>query len=331
MQGSLRPDPAHPPAGPMGPLLALLAFALYAGHDVLIRILGETYSVFQIMLFMALFSFPMVLLILMHDRVPGTLRAVYPWWTVARVAAVVISAGGAFYAFTVLPLTQVYAILFAAPLLVTVLAIPVLGERVGLHRGLSVIAGLVGVLIVLRPGAEPLTAGHVAALIAALAGAANGVIVRRVGRQERSAVLIIYPTLGSLVVMAAAQPWVYVPPTLADLAIMALVAAMGFAAMFLTIAAYRRAEAALVAPMQYSQILWASFYGAVLFDESLDLWTGVGAAVIIVSGLYIVFRESRRDVSSNRPVLRTRARAGTLATPQPQAFDPASAEAGTKR
>ena len=309
-------DPDRLATGPAGPLLALAAFGLYASHDVLIRILGETYSVFQIVFFMGLLSFPLVIVLMIRDPLPGTLKPVHPWWTLARTLAAVTSASSAFYAFTVMPLAQVYSVLFATPLLVTVLAIPLLGEKVGLHRGLAVCFGLIGVIIVLRPGAADLSLGHVAALFAALLSALNSVIVRKISRAERSAVLMLYPMLANVMVMGALLPAVWVPLQLKDLGILVVIAMLGFAAMLLTIAAFRRAEAALVAPMQYSQILWAVFYGALLFDESPDGWTIVGVSVIIASGLYIVFRESRRNVSAHQPVLNAPTRPGTTQAPQ---------------
>lgn len=308
-------------SGPAGPLMALLGFALYATHDVLIRILGESYSVFQIMFYMGLFSFPLLVVMLMQDRQPGTLRAVHPWWSLARTACVVISAGGAFYAFTVLPLAQVYSVLFASPLLITLLSIPILGEKVGLHRGAAVAVGLAGVIVVLRPGGTELGLGHLAALLSAFTAAMNGVIVRKIGPDERSAVLLLYPMLANVVIMGAILPAVYVPMELPHLGLVGVIAALAFIAMSLSIAAYRRAEAALVAPMQYSQILWATFYGAVLFGESPDRWTIAGATLIVASGLYIVFRESRRNVSENQPVLQTRLRNESVAAPAPMMIE----------
>jgi len=310
-------EPARLAAGPAGPLMALMGFALYATHDVLIRILGETYSVFQIMFYMGLFSFPLLVVVLIRDPEPGTLRAVHPWWSLARTACVVISAGCAFYAFTVLPLAQVYAVLFASPLLITLLSIPMLGEKVGLHRGIAVAVGLAGVLVVLRPGGAELSLGHAAALVSAALSAMNGVIVRKIGPAERGAVLLLYPMLANVVIMAAILPAVYVPMELGDLAIVGVIAALALGAMSLTIGAYRRAEAALVAPMQYSQILWAALYGALLFGEQPTLWTVAGASLIVGSGLYIVFRESRRNVSNHQPVLQTRLRNESVAAPRP--------------
>ncbi len=316
------PVPPHRPvSGPLGPLMALAAFGLYATHDVLIRIVGGSYSVFQIMFYMGLFSFPLLVVMLIRDPEPGTLRAVHPWWMLARTLCVLVSAGGAFYAFTVLPLAQVYAMLFASPLLITLLSIPMLGERVGIHRGLAVAVGLLGVLVVLRPGGAELGLGHAAALASALTAALNGVIMRKIGKDERSAVLLLYPMLANVVVMASILPLVYVPMRLPDLATVGVIAALAFAAMLLSIAAYRLSEAAVVAPMQYSQILWAAVYGALLFGESPTRFTLAGATLIVASGLYILFRESRSSSQSMRPVAQAELRNESVAAPRPVVVD----------
>jgi len=299
-----------------GPLIGLLAFALYATHDALIKHLGATYSTFQIVFFSGLFSFPLIILMLLRDATPGTLRAHHPWWNLARTLTMVTGWAAVFYAFSVLPLAQTYAILFATPLLITLLSIPVLGEKVGLHRGAAVLVGLAGVLIVLRPGGAELTLGHGAALLAAVCSATSSVIVRRIGRDERAAVLMLYPMLASVLIMGAVLPFVYVPVAGGDLAALAVVALLAFTAAFCIIAAYRRAEATVVAPMQYSQMIWAALFGWAFFAESPDRWTLTGAGVIISSGLFILFRESRGNVSVHQPVLATRMPMDTSATPR---------------
>jgi drug/metabolite transporter (DMT)-like permease len=137
--------------------------------------------------------------------------------------------------------------------------------------------------------------------------------VRRIGAEERSVVLLLYPLVANFVIMGAAIPFVYQPMPVQDLGRVALTALLAFAAMNCMIYAYRHAEAALIAPMQYSQILWALFYGALLFQETPSRTTLIGAGIVIVSGLYIVFRESRAGVSATTPVLRSRSRVGTPA------------------
>lgn len=295
-------------ANAKGALLALLAFGIFATHDVFVKTLGAIYSPIQIVFFSVLFSFPLATVMLMRDAKPGTLLPRHPWWMALRTIASVATAVSAFYAFTVLPLAQTYAILFASPLLITILAIPVLGETVRLRRWLAVIVGLTGVMVVLQPGATELILGHAAALTAAVGGSIASIIVRRIGADERPVVMLLYPMVANFVVMGAALAFVYIPMPIEHLGLVALVAAFAWTAGRCIIVAYQSGEAAIIAPMQYSQIIWATLYGALFFDETIGRPTLIGAGIIIASGLYIVLRESRTDVSSTTPVLRTRSR-----------------------
>lgn len=297
-----------------GALMALISFAIYSTHDVFVKFLGAQYSPIQIIFFSVTFSFPLVTMMLIGDRNDGNLRPRHPWWTLIRTISALITGVAAFYAFSVLPLAQTYAILFAAPLLITLLAIPILGEKVGIRRGLAIILGLVGVMIVLRPTGTDLGLGHVAALAAAVCSSLASVIVRKIGQDERSVVLLLYPMIASFVVLGSALPFVYKPMPLEHLGMVAIIAAFGLTASLFIISAYRSAEAVIVAPMQYSQMIWAAIFGFLIFDEIPDRMTLIGAAVIMASGLYIVLRESGGKASKNSPVLesRTRHETGTL-------------------
>lgn len=299
-----------------GAVFALIAFAIFATHDVVVKVLGATYAPFQILFFSVLFSFPLATVMLMRDAKPGTLLPVHPWWMVLRTGATVITGVCAFYAFSVLPLAQTYAILFAAPLLITVLAIPILGETVRLRRWMAVIVGLVGVLVVLRPGQTELSPGHLAALAAAICGALASVIVRKIGAKERPVVILLYPMMANFVLMACALPFFYIPMPIEHLGLVGIIAAFGWFANRLIISAYQEGEAAIIAPMQYSQIIWASGFGLVFFGETIDGATALGAGIIIASGMYIVLRESRSGASATTPVLRTRSRGETGTTPR---------------
>ncbi|MCF2905870.1 DMT family transporter [Octadecabacter sp. CECT 8868] len=291
-----------------GAVFALIAFAVFATHDVFIKTLGEFYSPIQIVFFSVLFSFPLATVMLMRDSKPGHLVPRHPWWVALRTIASVATAVSAFYAFSVLPLAQTYAILFAAPLLITILAIPILGERVRLRRWLAVIVGLSGVFVVLRPGTTDLSLGHAAALIAAVGSAVASIIVRRIGADERPVVMLLYPLVANFVLMGAGLAFVYEPMPIEHLGLVALVAIFAWTAGRLVISAYQAGEAAIIAPMQYSQIIWATIFGTLFFNETIDGATIVGAGIIIASGLYIVLRESRSDGDSTTPVLRTRSR-----------------------
>lgn len=299
-----------------GAAFALGAFALFSTHDVVVKILGANYGTFQILFFSVLLSFPLVTLMLMRDTTEGTLIPKRPGWTALRTAAVPVTALCVFYAFSTLPLTEVYAIIFTMPLLITVLSIPILGERVGRHRWAAVAVGLIGVLVVLRPGAATLSLGHLAAVTGACTGALASIIVRKIGREERNAVLLLYPMMANFVVTAAALPFVYRPMAVVDVGLAGVIALLAFVAGLFLIQAYRSADAAIVAPMQYSQMIWAAVYGSLFFDEAPDRLTWVGTGIIVASGIYIVVRERAGGLSDNTPVLRTKSRAETGTAPR---------------
>jgi len=288
--------------------LAILAFGLFATHDVVVKLLGGSYSPVQIIFFSVLLSFPLATLMLMRDPVSGHLRPIHPWWTALRTGAAVITGFSAFYAFSVLPLAQVYAVLFASPLLITVITIPILNEKVGIHRWIAVLAGFVGVLIVLRPGSSPIEFGHLAALVAATGGATASVVIRKIGKEERSVVLMLYPMIANFAVMGFMLPFVYRPMPVEHLGLLGVVSLLAFAAGLCMIGAFRMGTAAVVAPMQYSQLIWAAAYGFLFFGERVDTFTWAGASVVIASGLYIVVRESIGGTSRHTPVLQTRTR-----------------------
>lgn len=298
-----------------GAILGLLGFGIFSIHDVIVKFLGATYSPFQILFFSVMFAFPMISFMLVRDSLADTMRPHHPWWTALRTISLLISSGCGFYAFSVLPLTQTYSILFAVPLVITLLAIPLLGEKVRMHRGAAVLIGLAGVLIVVRPGASAFTTGHAAAFVAVFFSSLASVIVRRIGNQERNLVLLMFPMLASFLVMGALMPFDYKPMPLNHLVAVAVLSVLGFVALNFMIVAYKTGEAAVVAPMQYSQMLWATLFGFLVFSETPERHTLIGAAVIIASGLYIVFRESRKNVSENTPVLRARSRVTTGTIP----------------
>ena len=293
-----------------GALLSLAAFAIYSFNDVIVKYLGSnaSYHPFQTIFFSGLMAFPLMTLVMMGDKNDGNLRPKMPFWTVTRSVLTVANGLTGFYAFSVLPLSEAYPIFFAMPMLVTLIAIPMLGEKIGLHRGLAIVVGLIGVIIVVRPGSASFGLGHIAALTAATLGAMNSVLVRKTGHAERSAVIMLYPMIANFLVAGAALPFVYKPMPITHLGLVAAMAVLGIAASMLAIMAYRRAAAVIVAPMQYSQIIWATIFGSVFFDETHDLVTALGTAVIIASGIYIVLREDKPRVSQNRPVLETRSR-----------------------
>jgi drug/metabolite transporter (DMT)-like permease len=300
------PDP-QPKATPslLSMATALLAFGVFSSHDALVKLIGLDYSIFQIIFFSVLFSFVPITVMMTADKRMDNFRPHHPWQVGIRTITSLISMSCAFFAFTQLPLAEAYALLFATPLLITILSVPLLGETVRLRRWIAVLVGLIGVFVVLRPGFMELSLGHLAALTSAIASAVTSIIVRRIGSEERSAVLIFYPMLANLLVMACILPFVYKPLQITDLGLMACVGFLVIIAQLVIIAAYRGAPAFFVAPFQYSQIIWATLYGYLFFDDLPDMWVGIGATIMIASGLFVVWRESLDDVSDNNPMLNT--------------------------
>lgn len=281
------------PSNLNGALLGLLGMGLFAASDISIRFLGEGYNPFQVIFFAGLMSVPLIAGFAMVDPTPGPLRPALPGLMALRCLVVVVNGVAGTYAFANLPLAQSYAIFFTMPFFIALLSALVLGERIDILRGVAVVAGLAGVIIALDPGAAVLKWAHAAALIGAILGAGNYVIIRKTGGQERTLVMILYPLMLQLATAALVLPFVYQPMPLRDLGLTALMATVALLGYFAIIAAYRRAPGIVVAPMQYSQIIWAAIFGAILFGEVISLRTWIGTAVIIASGIVIVWRQDR--------------------------------------
>lgn len=289
-----------------GVLFALIGFVIFSSHDALIKVLGGNYAVFQIVFFSVLFSFVPMTLIMATDRTEASFVPHKPLYLLLRTGTVIIGMICGFYAFTVLTLAEAYSLLFASPLLITALSVPFLGEKVGKRRWAAVVLGLIGVIIVLRPGLQPLSLGHIAGLTAAVANSIGAIVVRKVGREERSQTLILFPMVAVLLIMAMVMPGTYKPMPLLDLGVLALMGLLLIAGQMMVLNAYRNAPAALIAPMQYSQIIWAALFGLIFFSEIPDLWVATGSVLIISSGVFVVWRESSGSNSTRTPVTRTR-------------------------
>jgi len=281
--------------------LGLVAFGAYSAYDVSAKLLGGAYHPLQIIAAASLMTMPLLLIYALLDRGSGTLRPVRPGLMALRAVGTILNFVTGVTAFTLIPLAEAYVIFFTMPLFISLLAIPVLGERFGPVRGAAVILGLVGVVIALDPTATDLGLGHALALGGSLIGAMNYVIIRKTGTVERTAVMLIWPQLALLLVVAPTMPLVYRPMPVEHLGVAALMAAVLMLGMTAIIAAYRRAPAIVVAPMQYSQIAWAAIFGALLFGEAMTLRSMVGMVLIAAAGVIVVARQDRPKVVAVLP------------------------------
>ena len=277
--------PSHPLKGA---LLALASFCAYACSDVSIKALGHGMNSFQVMFFSALCTVPFILAqMFWQDRRPS-LRPNLPGLTVIRVLISLLGGWFVIYTFTHLPLAQCYAIFFTMPLMITLLAWPLLGEPVDPLRGVIIVAGFGGVLIALQPGTTQFQLAHLTAILGAMTGALNSVILRKIGHREKSGVILLYPVLAQVLVAGLIKPFVWTPLTLSDWQVGLQMGALGLVGGLFIIAAYRTAPAIVVAPMQYSQIVWASILGYLLWGEKPSLASTLGIGVIVVAGLALL-------------------------------------------
>lgn len=274
-----------------GFLLGLSGFGLFSLADSTIKYLGFGYSPVQIMAFAGLFTLPLIGLLYLRRPVP--LWPVYPGLMLVRTLALIANGLLVTYAFTVLPLAQAYAIFFTMPFMITMLAWPLLGDRVDLMGGLVILLGLVGVFIALRPGEVELEIGHLAAIIGTMFAAVHYLIIRKTGPAEAMVPMMLYPVVGQTVAAMALLPGVYLPMPLADLGLIGALTLSGFCGTLLMIAAYRIAPPVVVAPAQYSQIAWAALFGGLLFAEPMTLNMALGMVVIAVAGVLVVARQDR--------------------------------------
>lgn len=273
-----------------GTLLGILAFGLYAVSDVSLKWLGAGLHPMQILFFSCLFALPLILAYAIASDPQQALRPRHPRLTVFRAVLTVANSFLVIHAFGALPLAQAYAIFFSMPLFIALLAVPVLGERLDPMTGGAILLGLIGVLVALQPGTMALEWAHLAALGGALSGALNSLLIRKT-RDESYLVLVLYPMAAQLAVAAAVMPFVHVPMQGRDLGVTAIQAVAGVAGTVAFIAAYRRAPAASVAPMQFSQIIWATMLGFLIFGERPAMQTWVGIGMIIAAGLVVLLRK----------------------------------------
>jgi S-adenosylmethionine uptake transporter len=280
-----------------GVLFGLAGFGLFSLADATIKFLGGSYHPVQIVAFAGLFTLPLIGLLWL--RAPVSLRPVHPWLMAIRTAALIGNGLLVTYAFTAMPLAQAYAIFFTLPLMLTLLAWPLLGDRIDGMGGLAVVVGLAGVIVALNPGQVDLGFAHLAAIVGTLLAAVHYLIIRKTGGVESLVALMLYPVLGQTVSAFLILPGRYEPMPVQDLATVALLTFSGFAGTLLMIAAYRVAPPIVVAPTQYSQIAWAALLGALFFAEPMTLQMGIGMAIIAVAGIIVVARQEgyRRETT----------------------------------
>jgi drug/metabolite transporter (DMT)-like permease len=268
------------------------------GLDASAKWLLADYSLYQLIFLRCSFS---LLFIFWYGLTQDGMRAFATSRAGWHVVRSVLSAGSMFaffHAIRFIPLADVMTLAFVAPLIVTALSRPFLGESVGPWRWGAVVVGFVGVLIVLQPGGDML---HPSAFIA-LAGAALYALVsltgRKLSRTETTLSLSFWMFWLPWLLGAVGSVSAWVPPDPLDWALFALCGFFGGLAFVFMNAAFRRAPAAVIVPFEYTGLIWAALIGFLIWDEVPGRSTWLGAAVIIASGIFILYRETLANRSS---------------------------------
>ncbi|MEM7775795.1 MAG: DMT family transporter [Pseudomonadota bacterium] len=272
----------------------LIGTAVLTLNDALIKIVAETYPTGQLLFLRGVLVWPWILLYAMRMGGLTSLRIYNVKGQVLRGVCVIASAFLFITGLRHLTLADAIAVSFTGPLFITAMAPLVLGEKVGWRRWLAVSIGFAGVLFMLRPGSAALQWAIMFPLGAAIFGGLRDLITRRIAGTETTVAVLAATTTVVLLAGLATLPFTnWVPVQTHHIAIFAASGALIAVAHTLMIEAFRRGEAALVAPFKYSGLLWAILIGFLLFGELPDSWTIGGAILIMLAGLYVLHRETQ--------------------------------------
>lgn len=280
----------------LGILLRVLAMALMAMLAAMVKACAERgVPVLEIIFFRNAFAFIPVLLYVWRTSGFGVLKTRRPGAHLTRSAVGLTGMICGFTAVSLLPLTQSTAISFSAPLFMTALSALVLKEPVGPHRWAAVAVGFVGVLIMVHPDPRQFAGVGVLFAIAAAVGSAGAMIaIREISRTEPGPTIVFYFTLAGAAVGLASLPFGWVMPGPGVLALLVAAGLVGGTGQLLLTEAIRRAPVAVVAPFDYTQLVWAGLIGFFVWSETPALLTLVGAMVVAASSTYILWREIGR-------------------------------------
>ena len=238
-------------------------------------------------------AFLLSLAIILRKGGPRLMATCHPWLQAFRGVLLMVSTILNFVAIMYLQLAQTAAIFFTIPLWVCALSVPILGERVGLRRWLAVAVGFCGVLLIMRPGTESFHWAMLLSLTASLCGAIYNIVTRKVGSRDRAETSLFYVGMVGAAAAAVPLPFVWQTPQGVQWLLLALIGVAGTIGHFMLIQAHRLAPASALAPFMYTQIVWMILVGYIFFGDVPDLWTLVGAAIVVASGLLLFAGEAR--------------------------------------
>ena len=276
-------------------VLTILTIAIFGVQDAMSKILVQTYSPFQVTM-MRYWGFALLSLVLVMRQAPlrQALRSRAPLWQVARGSLLIIEIWCFALALQSVPLGELQAISLVYPLLVTLFAIPILGEKVGVFRLVAVGLGFLGALVIVRPGGLELGWGVLFALLSSVLYSIYIVITRRVSGQDSAATTMVYTGIMGLLLSSAVGIFYWQPMAWPDVALLLAIVVTTCLGHGLMIFALSMAPASTVQPFNYFSLPWAILLSAVVFGDWIDPVSLIGAAIIVAAGLVVMARERMR-------------------------------------
>ena len=280
---------------PFRGIALILASTVFLGiSDVTAKYLSATLPSIEI----AWVRFLVFALVMSPAMLPGSplyaMQTGRPGLQVMRGVALLMSSLFFISGLRFLPIAEASATGFVSPLFVTALSIFFLSESVGVRRWLATAVGLIGVLIILRPGSSAFHPAAFFPLVSALAWACTLIMTRMLSGRERAVTTMTYSSIAGVCILSALVPFSWVTPSWHDILFGILIGVASTAGQWIIVLAFRYADASVLAPFSYTQLLWVSLLGFLIFGEVPDLWTVIGAAFIVASGLYTAHRERSR-------------------------------------
>jgi drug/metabolite transporter (DMT)-like permease len=277
--------------------IAIMVFgvALLTANDAVSKYLAQSHPVGQVICLRQAATLLVIVPYVMAVTGWGALRVASWPGQLTRGLLFVANAALIVLALSLLPLATVITIMFASPIITAAISLPMLAERVGRGQWIAILGGFAGVLIVLRPGAADFEWALLIAVAASVANSLRDVLTRLLSRTETSIAILFWSTVIVMLAGALTAPFGWKPVT-AEAALWFVVAGVfNASAHFLLILALRRGEAAVVTPVRYTSLLWATLIGYFVWRELPDAWVIAGSAVIIASGVFMIRSEARKS------------------------------------
>lgn len=249
------------------------------------------------------FAFVLALFISNPFRQPGLMKTGRPYFQIGRSALLLLSTMVNLSALRWLQLDEVLAILFATPFIVALLSVTLLGERVGWRRWTAISVGFFGVLVVTRPGFGGMHPAALLSVAGSICYAFYVIATRVLSRTDSSETTQFYTNVVGAVIMTAIVPFYWTPPdSVLTGGLMVLIGVLGGTGHYILILAHRLAQASTLAPFIYTQMIWTTALGFIVFGDVPHKWTIVGGLIVVGSGLYLLHREAVRRTEPSAPV-----------------------------